>query len=411
MKKNQATGSDLLIRNIGQLITANSIQDDLGVKSNVALLIENGKIKSIFEEKKLKKIKKNIKEINAKGALVSPGLIDCHSHIVFCGSRSKEFFQKLKGQAYEEINRSGGGIFSTVQKTRATSLKDLQEQTEKRVNRFLKFGVTTLEIKSGYGLNEKDELKSLQVIKNIKTPLTLYPTFLGAHMVAQEYKFDRAAYVNLICDEMLPKIAKQKLAKACDVFCDSMAFTNEESKRILLSAQELGLKLKIHADQLSNRQGAKLGAELGVMSADHLDCADEAGIEALIQKNIVGVLIPGSIFASGKKNYPHANAWIKKGLKVALSTDCNPGTSYSENLPLVMTLGAVELKMDIINIWRAVTVHAALALGLTDRGQISKGKKGDVVIWDAQIPEDVPYHYGSAHPQHVVIDGHMIKKI
>ncbi len=402
---------NLIIKNIGYCLTLNPSlgKGPLGGISNAAIGITGERINWIGPQNQIPKQFFDAQPLDAQGALVSPGLIDCHTHLLFGGQRADEFFQRLAGETYEEIGKKGGGISRTVSDTAKTSDQELLSLAKKRLDQFLSFGVTTVEVKSGYGLSLDREIRILRLISQLDHSIKIVPTFLGAHIVPFEFMNLREQYVNLICEEMLPQVVSQKLSGICDVFCDQGAFTLGEARKILLKAKELGLKVKLHADQLSSHGGAQLAAELGALSADHLEQVSGDGIYALSKASVIGVLIPGSVFSLGKRTYPPARRLIESGVKVAVSTDCNPGTSFSENLPLAMSLAAIELRMTIEEIWKAVTIHAALALDLSNVGTIEPNALADVVIWDAEHPEEVPYHYGSSFPKWVIKQGKPIK--
>ncbi len=388
----------LLIKNIGCLLTPLPVRD-------AAVVCAGEKIAWAGPKKELPKGSSKTKTIDAHGALVTPGLIDCHTHLVFAGSRADEFFARLNGDRYELIAQRGGGIAKTVACTREAPEKALLSLAKGRLDSFLKFGVTTVEAKSGYGLSQEGELKILRVMKKLKHAVDVIPTFLGAHVVPKEFKERRDEYIDIVCDKMLPRVKREKLSNLCDVFCEAGAFTIEESRKILSRARDLGFQVKIHADQLTDTKGAELAVELGALSADHLEQVDVAGIRALAKSGTIAVLLPGAVFFLGKRTYPPARKLLDAGAKVAISTDLNPGTSYTENLPLMMSFAAVELKMTVEEIWSAVTVNAARACGLSDRGRLTPGCLADLVIWDAETPEEVPYHYGSARPTDVIKRG------
>ncbi len=393
----------LVITNIGLCLTMDRDREGAwGAIPNAAIVVRKGEIESVGPMSGLKDFKGDVEAVDAEGALVTPGLIDCHTHLLFAGSRADEFFARLGGTSYEDIAHAGGGIRRTVSTTRAADDRTLSGLLEKRLDRFLHFGVTTVEIKSGYGLSTEEEIRHLRLVQKVRHGVDVVPTFLGAHVIPDEFKEDRKGYVDEVCEKMLPKIAKEKLAEICDVFCDEGAFTIDEARTILSRAKKLGLKTKIHADQLHSTGGAELAAEIGAISADHLEQVSHAGVDALAEKGVVAVLLPGAVFSLGKKTYPPARRLIDAGVDVAISTDCNPGTSYSENLPLMMSLAALELKMMPEEIWIAVTRNAAHALGLQDRGEIAPHKRADLVIWDASDARDVIYHYASSLPRQVL---------
>ncbi|MFH1262659.1 MAG: imidazolonepropionase [Pseudomonadota bacterium] len=403
----------LLITNIGNCLTFDPKKGGgaMGIVSDAVVAIAGREILWVGHRKKHRSQHSEGTEVDAGGKLLTPGLIDCHTHALFAGQRADEFFARLSGESYEEIAKRGGGIQRTTEATDEAADGQVLDETRRRLDRFLKFGVTTIEVKSGYGLSALGEMRMLCLIQEIRHTIDVIPTFLGAHAVPREYRKRRDAYVKLVCEEMLPQVSMQKLSGICDVFCDKGAFTVEETRTIFKAAKKLGLQVKLHADQLSAGGGAELAAEFEALSADHLENVSTKGIRALAKSGTVAVLLPGAVFSLGKNNYPPARKLLDAGVKVALSTDCNPGTSYSENLPLMMSFAASEMKMTIDEIWRGVTVNAAQALGLTDRGAIRPGMLADLAIWDAETPEEIPYHYGASLPKSVIKCGKTVLDI
>jgi imidazolonepropionase len=345
--------------------------------------------------------------IDVRGRVVMPGFVDSHTHLVFAGSREDEFEQRLRGASYQEIAARGGGINATVRRVRSASAQELTELARSRLHRLLGFGVTTVEVKSGYGLSLADELKCLEVIArlNAEGPLELVPTFLGAHAVPPEFQHDRDGYVRCLTEEMLPEVARRKLAEFCDVFCETGVFSLAESERILTRARDLGLKLKLHADELTPLGGAELAGRLGAVSADHLLCITEAGIDALAAAGTVATLLPGTAFFLGMKTAP-ARRLIERGVRVALASDCNPGTCPTENLPLIGTMACTQMKMLPAEVVTALTLHAAAALGRDDRiGSLEVGKQADLVVWDVKDYRQLFYHFGAHHAWRVFKKG------
>ncbi|MFH1372268.1 MAG: imidazolonepropionase [bacterium] len=334
--------------------------------------------------------------IDAAGAVVTPGLIDPHTHPVFSMTREKEFEMRTQGKSYMEIAQSGGGIRSSVRDLRTTSTTVLREQTRKHLDRLLRHGVTTIEAKSGYGLSTESEIKQLEIIRemNRSHPLDLVPTFLGAHEVPDEYRDRRQDYVDLVVNEMIPAVVLEGLAEFSDVFCEEGVFDIEQSHRIQQAAARAGLKLKFHADELKSTGGAELAASLNAVSADHLVHISDNGISALAQSGTVAVLLPGTTFSLGGRRYAPARKLIEAGVVVALSTDCNPGSSFTESLPFILSLAAVQMKLTAAEALTAVTVNAACAI---DRGgavgQLVEGLPSDLVIWDMADYRELPYHY------------------
>jgi imidazolonepropionase len=382
----------------------------LAVIENGAVIIRDGNIEWVGRTSDLPPIPPNAEVLDASGQVVLPGFIDSHTHLVFAGSRENEFEERLRGLTYQEIAAGGGGINATVQQVRQASKHELIESTRRRLQRLLSFGVTTVEIKSGYGLTMADELKCLQVIAelNQEGPWELIPTFMGAHAVPPEYRNDRNGYLRLVLDEMLPEVARCRLAEFCDVFCEEGAFTIAESQRILQRAGGLGLGGKIHADELSPMGGAELAARMGAVSADHLLCISDAGIAALAQSDTVATLLPGTAFFLGLQ-YAPARRMIKAGLTIALASDCNPGTCPTENLPLIGTLACTQMKMLPAEVISALTLNAAAAVGRSNRlGSIEVGKQADLIICDVRDYRQMFYHFGVSHVRRVIKRGRVV---
>lgn len=348
--------------------------------------------------------------IDATGKTVLPGLVDSHTHLVFAGTREDEFARRLGGASYQDIAAAGGGINATVRRVRDASLEQLKEQARQRLDRMLALGVTTVEIKSGYGLSLRDELKCLEVIAELdhEHPCDLVPTFLGAHEVPAEFRDDREGYVRLVIGEMIPEVARRGLADFCDVFCEEGVFSVAESEMILGAARDHGLKLKVHADEFSALGGAELAGRLGATSADHLLQVTESGMDSLLDAGTVATLLPGTAFFLGVP-YAPARRLIDYGLPVALATDCNPGSSMTENLPLVGTMACTQMRMLPAEVVTALTLNAAAALGRSDRvGSIEPGKRADLVIFDAPNYTYLFYHFGTNHVWKVVKGGRVV---
>jgi len=330
------------------------------------------------------------------GALVTPGLIDCHTHLVFAGDRAHEFEMRLQGESYEAIARAGGGILSSVRATRAASEDELFEQSLPRAQGLLHDGATTLEIKSGYGLDLGTEMKMLRVARRVGETLgiTVRTTFLGLHALPPEYKDRRDDYVAVVCDEWLPAVAREGLADAVDAFCERIAFTPEEVRRCFGRARELGLPVKLHADQLSDLGGAALAAELGGLSADHLECAGLDAVMAMARSGTAAVLLPGSFYALREARLPPIDALREQRVAMAVATDLNPGTSPLRSLRLAMNMACTLFRLTPEEALRGATVNAAAALGLRDRGTLAAGRRADVVVWDARSPAELAYWIG-----------------
>jgi imidazolonepropionase len=349
--------------------------------------------------------------IDAGGRVVLPGFVDAHTHPVFAGTRVNEFEERAAGATYQEIAARGGGIQSTVRATREATLAELVSAGKRYADWFLRAGTTTVEAKSGYGLTLEDELKILRVIKRLdeETPLRYVPTFLGAHDIPTEYKSRREQYVSLLIDEMLPRVAREKLAEYCDVFCEAKVFTEKESWKILTAARCHGLGLRLHADQLSLAGGAKLAAELGTATADHLEYTDTAGIEALKSSGVQPVLLPGSVYALGSNRYPAAREMIDAGLAVVLATDFNPGSSPTPAMPIILSLGATHMKMTPAEGITAATINAAQSLNRGDQiGSLEPGKLADFAIHDCDDYREVAYFFGIEHAWRVYAAGDLV---
>lgn len=346
--------------------------------------------------------------IDAGRRVVMPGFVDAHTHPVFAGVRANEFEQRTAGVTYREIAARGGGIRATVRATRNASLSDLVRVGKRYADWFLRGGTTTVEAKSGYGLTVEDELKILRAIKQLHdvTPLNYVPTFLGAHDIPFEYKSRRHVYVSLVINEMLPRVAEEKLAEYCDVFCEQDVFTTEEAWQILSAARCHGLGLRVHADQLSLSGGAQLAAELNAATADHLEHADSAGIQALKTAKVQPVLLPGSVYALGLSRYPPAREMIEAGLAVVLATDFNPGSSPTPSMPMILSLACTQMKMTPAEAITAATINAAYSLGRGHEiGSLEKGKRADFVIHDCEDYRELAYFFGIEHAWRVYTAG------
>jgi len=409
----------MIIRNASQLICVSTDGQgvkkgkdlgDLAIIPHGAVVLRDGLIQWVGPTCDLPPIPPDEEVLDATGKVVLPGFIDSHTHLVFAGSREDEFEQRLQGKTYQEIATAGGGINSTVQQVRQASKEELRDSTRRRLQQLLSFGVTTVEIKSGYGLNLPDELKCLEVIADLNQDghWELVPTFMGAHAVPPEFQSYREGYIRFLMDEMLPEVGRSRLAEFCDVFCDEGAFTLDESRRILERAGELGLRAKIHADELSPTGGAELAAELGAVSADHLLCITDAGIKALARSQTMPTLLPGTAFFLGL-NYAPARRMIEAGLPVALASDCNPGTCPTENLGLIGSLACTQMKMLPAEAISALTLNAAAAVGRSNRmGSIKVGKQADLIICDVVDYRQLFYHFGVSHVCRVIKRGRVV---
>lgn len=345
-------------------------------------------------------------ELNLGGRLVTPGLIDCHSHVVFGGNRAREFEMRLEGASYEEIARAGGGILSTVRATRAANADALLQDALRRVDALIAEGVTTIEIKSGYGLDRDTELRMLQVARQIgaQRPVTVVTSFLGAHAVPPEYAGRADAYVDDIVLPTLAEAAEKGLVDAVDGFCEGIAFDAAQMGRVFDRARDLGLPIKLHAEQLSHLGGTALAAARGALSADHLEYATAQDAAALAAAGTVAVLLPGAFYALRETRLPPVQAFRDHGVAMALATDCNPGSSPLGSLLLAMNMGCTLFRLTPEEALAGVTCHAARALGLTDRGRIAAGLRADLAVWDVETPAELAYRIG-VNPLHLRIQG------
>lgn len=413
---------DLLITNIGKCLTlkgpnrarAGSEMRELGEIENAAIAINDGKIMAIGTEQEMMEQLKDcdiIEQLDADGALVTPGLVDPHTHLVHGGSREHELALKIEGVPYLEILARGGGILSTVRSTTEASEQELFDQAWKSLNEMLLHGTTTVEAKSGYGLSLDTELKQLRVAHQLdeQHPIDLVHTFMGAHAIPLEYKEDPERFVDLLIDKMIPEVARLGLAEFCDIFCEQGVFNVEQSRRILSAAREHGMKLKIHADEIVSLGGAELAAELRCRSAEHLMATDDAGIQAMKESGVIGVLLPATSFNLAMGKYAPARKMIEAGMAIALSTDYNPGSSPTESMQMVQTCGCLYLRMIPAEVLTATTINAAYAIDRGDQvGSLEIGKKADIVIWKNKNLEYIPYHFGINHVNYVIKAGRLV---
>ena len=371
---------------------------ELGLIEDGGMLVRDGVIAAVGSSEEIaRQLPNDIEVVEARGQVVLPGFVDAHAHPVFGGNRVDEYELRSRGASYEEIAASGGGIRSTVRKTRAASEAELLAQAQKHARWFLRSGTTTVEAKSGYGLSLEAELKMLRVIRQLNetTPLEFVPTFLGAHALAPEFNDRMDDYVDYVIEEMLPEIVRQKLAESCDIFFERGYFDREAARRILGAARSAGLGLRMHADQLTNSGGAILAAELGAATADHLEQTEDDGIAAMKAAGVQPVLLPASVYALGKTRYPKARAMIEAGLAVVLATDFNPGSSPTPSIPMVLSLAATQMKMTPAEGLVAATVNAAYSLGRGDRiGSLEVGKRADFALYDCADYREIAYWFG-----------------
>ncbi|PRX42717.1 imidazolonepropionase [Planifilum fimeticola] len=413
----------LLIRHASQLVTLKGSSDApltgkameaLHIIEDGSVWIEEGIIQSVGTDREItEKYGSRLEEarvIDASGRLVTPGLVDPHTHLVFAGSRENEFEMRLKGATYMEIMNAGGGIHATTSATQKATHEQLYEESRRRLDLFLRHGVTTVEAKSGYGLTLEHELKQLEVARELNRnhPVDVVSTFMGAHAVPVAYRERPDDFVDRVIREMIPEVARRKLAEFNDVFCEKGVFTPEQSRRILEAGKEWGLLPKIHADEIEPYGGAELAAEVGAVSADHLLKASEQGIRAMAEKGVVAVLLPGTAFflmaesADGRR-------MIDAGVPVALSTDCNPGSSPTVSMPLIMNLGCLKMGMTPAEVLTAATINAAHAIRRGHEiGSIEEGKKADLVLFDVSNYMSLQYAFGVNHVHTVIKGGEVV---
>nr|WP_321982875.1 imidazolonepropionase [uncultured Cohaesibacter sp.] len=367
-----------------------------GLISDGALAIENETIAYCGPLATLPEDMKDWPSRDLDGALVTPALVDCHTHIVFGGNRAREFEMRLEGATYEEIARAGGGIVSTVTATRAANEDALLASALPRVDTLIAEGVTTLEIKSGYGLDIESELKMLRVAKRIakERPVTVRTSYLGAHAVPADYKGKPDLYLDEVCLPALKQAHEEGLVDAVDGFCEGIAFSPEQIARVFEAAKALGLPVKLHAEQLSNLGGAALAAKFGALSSDHLEHLDEAGVKAMAEADTVAVLLPGAFYTLRETQSPPVDLLRKHGVSMAISTDCNPGTSPLTSLLLTINMACTLFRLTPEEALSGVTRNAAKALGLADRGMLQKGLRADIAIWNAAHPAELAYRIG-----------------
>jgi imidazolonepropionase len=407
--------SQLLIKNIKQLVQVRPISplllkgaamQELPILENAWLHIVNDTIAAFGEMDTCPEL--TIETIDATGKLVFPAWCDSHTHIVYAGSRESEFVDKINGLSYEEIAQKGGGILNSAKRLQETSEDELYIQAKRRANEIISYGTGAVEIKSGYGLTLQDELKMLRVIKRLQaeTPLTIKATFLGAHAIPQEYKSNRAAYIQLIVNEMLPQVAAENLADFCDVFCDKGFFTVDETDQILDKAARLGIRAKIHANELDYSGGIQVGVKHNALSVDHLEYTGEEEMEVLLNSSTMPTLLPSTAFFLRIKN-PPAREMLTAGLPLALATDYNPGSSPSGNMQFVLSLACINLRMTPEEAINAATINSAYAMGISEtHGSITVGKKANLLITQAISGYAfLPYSFGANLTETTILNG------
>lgn len=371
--------------------------DGLGLIEDAAIVVEQGRIAYVGPQSEMPALYTDYPATNCENRLITPGLIDCHTHLIHAGNRAHEFELRLEGASYEEVAKAGGGIVSSVKALRVASEDDLVRESLPRLDALIAEGATTVEVKSGYGLDRKNEIKSLKAARRLaqERNVAIRTTFLGAHALPPEMNGDKSAYIDVIINEMLPAIAAEKLADAVDGFCEGIAFLPDEIARVFDAAKAHNLPVKLHADQLSNLHGAKLAASYNALSADHVEYTDAQGAQAMAKAGTVAVLLPGAYYFIRETQKPPVEAFRQAGTKMALATDNNPGTSPLTSLLLTMNMGATLFRLTVDECIAGVTREAARALGiLAETGTIEVGKHADLAIWDVQRPAELVYRIG-----------------
>ncbi|MFP5480073.1 MAG: imidazolonepropionase [Alphaproteobacteria bacterium] len=383
--------------------TLATMTDGAGLMESAAILIEGDRIAWVgpMSDAPVGEAGRDL-----EGRLVTPGLIDCHTHLVHGGNRAREFEMRLNGASYEEVARAGGGIVSTVRATREASEADLLASALLRLDRMLAEGVTTVEVKSGYGLTLEDELKMLRTARALERvrQVTVHATFLAAHAVPPEFKGRPDAYIDEVCLPALNAAHAEGLVDSVDGFCEGIAFSPAQIDRVFVEARRLGLPVRLHAEQLSNLGGAALAARHSALSADHLEYLDAAGARAMAQAGTVAVILPGAFYTLRETQLPPIGLLRQHGVRMAVATDCNPGTAPMTSLTLAMNMACTLFRMTPDEVLAGVTTHAATALGLSDRGRIAPGQRADLAIWEARHPAELSYRIG-ATPLHARIHG------
>jgi imidazolonepropionase len=407
----------LAIVNIGQLVTlagpalprVGEELHELGLVENAALLVEDGRIISAGPYSQLRsQIPATATVIDAEGRCVTPGFVDAHTHLVFAGNRAAEFEQRIAGATYQQIAASGGGILSTVALTRAATEDELLAAARQHRDWMLRSGTTTIEAKSGYGLERDTELKMLRVLKrlNAEGPARIVSTLLAAHMVPPEFEVRREEYIRWIEEELIPEVAAAKLAACCDAFCDDHALTVDEARRVLTAARRHGLRLRIHAEQFRSGTGAALAAELGTATADHLEAVTSETLVLLREAAVQPVLLPGSVFALGREQYPPARKMIELGLAIVLATDFNPGSSPVASMPFILSLACLQMRLTPAEALVAATLNAAWSLALGDRvGSLEVGKDADFLIHEFSDYHELVYFIAAPLRPRVFVAG------
>jgi imidazolonepropionase len=406
--------ADLIIINASNIATCADNLKGAGIIEQGYIAVKDGRILEAAAGSPSQDIINNDTQvIDAAGKTVTPGLVDAHTHLVHGGSREKELPLKLKGVPYLEILKMGGGILSSVKNTRGASKEQLKEKAIKSLNQMLLYGTTTVEAKSGYGLDFDTEVKCLEAARELNNehPVDIVSTYMGAHAIPEEFKGNTPGYMDFMFEKVMPYVASNKLAEFLDVFCEHGVFSPEESRIVMQKAKDLGFKLKIHADEIVPLQGAELASEMGAVSADHLLAASDKGIEAMAKAKVTAVTLPGTSFYLMLGKYAQARKMIDAGVRVAIATDYNPGTSPTESLQTIMSFACFGMKLTPEEIIKGMTLNAAYALDRQmEVGSIEKGKKADLVIFDAPNVDYIVYHYGINHVDTVIKDGKIVVK-
>ena len=416
MARGDKSGPDLVVTNIGQLLTMTGAGVGLREAPGLTVVCQGRTVLGVGTAEELFGADngpgEGVAVVDGGGGLVTPGLVDPHTHPVFAGQRAVEFGLKARGASYMEIHKAGGGILSTVQATRAASLEELAWACTANLDRLLRWGVTTCEGKSGYALTVEGELRMLEAMRQARAShvVEVVPTLLGAHTLPPEFAEDRDGYIELITREMIPRAAADKLARFCDAYCEDGAFTTAEVERIFRVALDHGLGLRLHAEQFTDQGGAQLAARMGAASADHLEAVSPEGIAAMAKAGTTAVLLPGAALAC-RCPWPPARDILDAGVNLALGTDLNPGSSMTSSLPLMMSLACMQMGVTVEEAWRAVTVNAARCLGLEETGTVTAGARADLVIWNAPDYRYIPYHYGDNHVKKVIKDGVVVLEV
>lgn len=382
--------NSIVITNIGELVTFCKHENEMLVYHDVEMVVNDGIVSEIGKNL----VSPEFDKINACGNLVTPGFVDPHTHPIFNDTRELEFEMRVMGKSYMETAGAGGGILSSVKSFRSANKNALARKVRKRLDAFLRCGTTTIEVKSGYGLNVESELNSLRLIREIAKdhPLDIKTTFLGAHEYPPEYREDHQKYINIVVKEMLPGVVKEGLADFCDVFCEEGVFSIDESRQILEAAKSLGLGLRMHADEFQPIGGAQLAAELGASSADHLVAISDEGVSALSKGRVIPILLPATTFFLGSNKYAPARKMWDAGLSVALATDFNPGSSMTQSMPFVITLACLKMKLTPLEALQASTINAAKSLNYQELlGSLEPGKQADFVVWKFEKYQGIPY--------------------